>query len=163
MRSLVWDSMLGRKSTLSKVLTVAGLEQVAKMFGDLAPREAKNLSRRLVTKIAAQVRNDVRKSAKQKVKKHTGNLFKAIRSKRDKGNERRGEFTASVVINLRPSQGTIAPHWHFIEFGTVKQTATPFIAPVVKVWEQKMPGVYREEFGKQLEKELAKKAKRALR
>lgn len=143
-----------------EVVKVEGLKQLTKMFGDLAPREAKNLSRRLVVKIAALVRKDVLKSARQKVKEHTGNLFKAIRSKRDKGNERRGVFEASVVINLRPSKGTIAPHWHFIEFGTVKQTATPFIAPVVRVWEQKMPGVYRQEFGKQLEKELAKKAKR---
>ena len=145
---------------MAEVLKLEGFEQLTKMFGDLAPKEAKNLSRRLVAKIAAQVRNDVRKSAKQKVKQHTGNLFKAIRSKRDKGSEQRGVFEASVVINLRPSKGPIAPHWHFIEFGTVNQSATPFIAPVVEQWKQKMSRVYRQEFGKQMEKELAKKAAR---
>lgn len=139
-------------------MKVEGEKQVAKMFGDLAPREAKNLSRRLVVKIAALVRNDVRKSARSKVRKHTGNLFKSIRSRREKSDERAGDFKASVVINLEPSKGPIGPHWHFVEFGTVKQAPRPFIAPVVEVWNQKMPRVYREEFGRQMEKQLAKRS-----
>jgi len=144
---------------MAKGVTLEGFKEVSNTFGKLAPREAKNLSRRLVVKLAALVRNDVRKKAKQVVKKRTGNLFKAIRSKRDKGDERKGQFEASVVINLKRGQGQIAPHWHFIEFGTVKQTATPFIGPVIEVWNAKMPRVYREEYGKQLEKTLAKRAK----
>lgn len=143
---------------MADVLTVQGLKDVEKTLGVLAPRESRNLSRRLVVRIAALVRNDVRAAAREVVQRRTGNLFKAIRSKRERGKP--DVFEASVTINLKPGGGPIAPHWHFIEFGTVKQKATPFIAPTVKAWEPKLPRVYREEFGKQLERQLAKRSKR---
>ena len=142
---------------MADVLTVQGLKDVEKTLGVLAPRESRNLSRRLVVRIAALVRNDVRAAARQVVERRTGNLFKAIRSKRERGTP--DVFEASVTINLKVGGGPIAPHWHFIEFGTVKQKATPFIAPTVKEWEPKLPRVYREEFGKQLERQLAKRSK----
>jgi len=139
-------------------IDIEGQKAVERTLEDLAPREARNIMRRLVTKIAALVRNDMRAAAKSVVKKRTGRLFKAIRSKREKG--RQDVFEASVTVNLKAGSGVTAPHWHFIEFGTVKQKATPFIAPTVKKWEPKLPRVYREEFGRQLEKQLAKRAKK---
>lgn len=138
-------------------LEVEGLKDVEKTFGTLAPKESRQLTRRLVVKIAALVRNDVRQKAREVVTRRTGNLFKAIRSKRLKA--RRDEFRAAVVINLEAGTAAVAPHWHFIEFGTVKQRATPFIAPTVKEWEPQVPRVYREQFGKQLERQLAKRSK----
>lgn len=143
---------------MGKPLTVKGLKDVEWRFRVLAPRESRQLTRRIVVKIASMVRNDVRDAAREVVKRKTGNLFKAIRSKRERG--RKDVFEASVTINLKGGSGPIAPHWHFIEFGTVKQRPRPFIAPTVKLWDVKAPRVYREEFGKQLERQLAKRAPR---
>ena len=142
---------------MPELVRIEGDKELERTFRDLAPREAKNLSRRLVVKIAAMVRNDIQKSAKSVVRKRTGNLFKAIRSKRDKGDEKNGDFQASVIVNLKPSQGAIAPHWHFIEFGTIKQAPRPFIRPVIEIWIAKLPRIYREEYGRQLERTLAKR------
>jgi HK97 gp10 family phage protein len=114
--------------------------------------------RRLVVAIARRVRDDVRTAARSVVQRRTGNLFKAIRSKRERG--RPDVFEASIIIHLKHDGSPKAPHWHFIEFGTVKQRPRPFIAPTVKEWEPRMPEVYREEFGRQLERELAKRENR---
>jgi HK97 gp10 family phage protein len=143
---------------VAQLVTVDGLKQVEKTLRDVTPRESRNIMRRLVVRIAASVRDDVRKAARSVVKRRTGNLFKAIRSKREKG--RPDVFEASVIVHLKKDGSPRAPHWHFIEFGTVKQSARPFIAPTVLDWQSKMPQVYREEFGKQLEREIAKREKR---
>lgn len=141
---------------MAEALVVEGQKEVEKTLRKLAPRESRNLTRRLVVKVAALVRTDVRAKAREVVDRVTGNLFKAIRSKRERG--RPDVFEASVTINLKAGQ-PIAPHWHFIEFGTVKQRPRPFIAPTVEEWRPQMPRVYREEFGKQLERQLAKRNK----
>lgn len=142
---------------MAKLLTVERLADVEKTLGVLAPRESRNLSRRVVVKLAALVRDDVRAAARSVVDRRTGRLFKAIRSKRERG--RPDVFEASVTIHLQSGGAPTAPHWHLIEFGTVKQRPRPFIAPTVKEWEPKLPRVYREEFGKQLERQLAKREK----
>lgn len=141
------------------LLSVDGLPDVEKTLRVLAPRESRNLTRRLVVRIARHVRDDVRAALETVVDRKTGNLFAAIRSKRERGASRE-EAEASVTINLKKASGKIGPHWHFIEFGTVKQKATPFIEPTVRTWVAKMPRVYREEFGRQLERTLAKRGKR---
>lgn len=145
----------------AQLVTVEGLKQVERTLRDVTPRESRNIMRRLVVKIAANVRDDIRKAARSVVKRRTGNLFKAIRSKREKG--RPDVFAASVIVHLKKDGKPRAPHWHFIEYGTVKQSARPFIAPTVQQWDAQMPRVYREEFGKQLEREIAKRAKREKR
>ncbi len=142
---------------MAKSLTVQGLSDVEKTLGVLAPRESRNLSRRVVVKLAALVRNDVRAAARSVVDRRTGRLFKAIRSKRERG--RPDVFEASVTIHLKAGGAVTAPHWHLIEFGTVNQRPRPFIAPTVKEWEPRLPRVYREEFGRQLERQLAKREK----
>ncbi len=142
---------------MAKLVTVENLKDVEKTLGVLAPRESRNLSRRVVVKIAALVRNDVRTAARGVVKRRTGNLFKAIRSKRERG--RPDVFEASVTINLK-GDAVRAPHWHLIEFGTVKQKPRPFVAPTVKDWEPRIPRLYVEEFGRQLERTLAKRGAR---
>ena len=143
---------------MAKVLTVRGLPEVEKTLGVLAPRESRNLTRRVVVRLARLVRDDVRAAARAVVKRRSGRLFKAIRSKRERG--RPDVFEASVTINLEAGgTGVAAPHWHLIEFGTVKQRPRPYIAPTVKEWEPKLPRVYREEFGRQLERQLAKRKK----
>ncbi len=142
---------------MAKLLTVEGLEAVEKTLGVLAPRESRNLTRRVVVRLARLVRDDVRAAARSVVTRRTGNLFKAIRSKRERG--RPGVSESSVTIHLEAGGAPTAPHWHLIEFGTVKQRPRPFIAPTVKEWEPKLPRVYREEFGRQLERTLAKREK----
>lgn len=143
---------------MAQALTVENLEDVTKTLGELAPRESRNINRRIVVRIARAVRDDVRAAAREVVERRTGNLFKAIRSKRTRG--RPDVFEAAVVVHLKKDGAPRAPHWHFIEFGTVKMKARPYIAPTVKEWEPQIPRVYRQEFGKQFEREMEKRAKR---
>ncbi len=143
---------------MAMTLKVGGLRTVENTLGVLAPKESRQLNRRLVVRIARRVRDDVRQAAREVVRRRTGALFRAIRHKRERG--RRDVFEASVTVNLKGGSGAhIAPHWHFIEFGTVKQRATPYIRPTVKAWDSQIFPAYREEFGEQLEKQLAKRAR----
>ena len=142
---------------MAKALTVQGLSDVEITLRVLAPRESRNLTRRVVVRLARLVRDDVRAAARSVVDRRSGRLFKAIRSKRERG--RPDVFEASVTIHLKAGGAVTAPHWHFIEFGTVKQRPRPFIAPTVKEWEPKLPRVYRSEFARQLERQLAKREK----
>ncbi len=144
---------------MAKALTVQGLPELEKTLGVLAPRESRNLTRRVVVRLARLVRDDVRAAARSVVKRRTGSLFKAIRSKRERSQP--DVFEASVTIHLKIGGGPTAPHWHLIEFGTVNQKPRPFIFPTVKEWVPKLPRVYREEFGRQLERQLAKREKSA--
>lgn len=143
---------------MASVLVVEGQREIENTLRKLAPRESRNIMRRTVVRIARLVRDDVRAAARSVVQRRTGNLFKAIRSKRERGKP--DVFEASVTIHLKHDGKPKAPHWHFIEFGTVKQRPRPFIAPTLKEWEPRIPRVYREEYGKQLERELAKREKR---
>lgn len=139
---------------MAQSVTVEGEREVLRTFRQRGPRSSRNIMRRVVVRLARDVRDDVRAAAREVVDERTGSLFKAIRSKRERGTP--DTFEASVTINTKRGSGPIAPHWHFIEFGTVNQRPRPYIAPTVHAWEPQLPRVYRDEFGRQLERELRK-------
>ena len=135
-------------------VSIDGLEELNYMAERVSPRVALNLATQTVNYIAGEVR----KQARRRAPKDSGTLRKAIRNVRRRGKP------DTVIVDVRVAHGKDAAHdgfyWHFIEFGTVRQGAQPFIAPTVQQIEPQIPEMYRKEFGKRLEKQLEKEAKK---
>ena len=70
---------------------------------------------------------------KRKVEIQPGLLASAIKKRRLPKSEHKGEFSQGAVVGIYVGKGTkqkfYPQYWHFIERGTVKQPATPFIRP----------------------------------
>jgi len=133
---------------------ISGLKEFKKMADKIAPRRARALARSAVHAVAGEVRNEMRRRAP----KDEGTLRKAIHSKRRRGSP------VEAVSDVRISHGRGAKHdawyWHMIEFGTTKAPAQPFIRPAVDKLQGQVPQMFRDHFGKRLEKELDKEAKK---
>lgn len=139
-------------------IQVSGLEEVRNALSELAPRVATNLMRTVVQDIASAIA----KEAKAAAPKNTGNLKKSIKARRKKGS--RNNPQSQVVANSKNADaGEESFYWKFIEFGTRKMRARPFIAPIKQKYAAEMPRLLRESFGRKLEQMLARQAKRASR
>jgi len=84
---------------------VIGAKFVEEQLAGFLPRESKNILRRTVVKIAAGVRNDIRRNAP----KNEGTLRKAIKSKRNRGHKNTVE--ASVFIAKGKGQKHDGWYW----------------------------------------------------
>lgn len=133
---------------------IEGLDELKKTLTGVMPREATNILRRTTLKIASAVRDEVRKKAPVR----TGKLRRSIKSKRDRGTKT--NISASVIADRSGGKSGSGYHWHFLEFGTVKMTAQPFIVPTVEAMRSKTDEMYRKEFGVQFEREMAKRNKK---
>lgn len=136
-------------SKLAKLTSmhVEGLEELRETLTDLAPREANNILRNTVNGVAARVRDEM----KRNVAKDSRDLEKSIKVVRRRG---KPNFPISEV-----RMGATAPYGLMLEFGTSKTKAQPFVVPSVESLRPHMAEIYREEFGKKLEKALAKRRK----
>ena len=139
---------LGRLGSQTHV-QIDGVESLKEMLLDFAPNEARNILRNTVNGVAAQVRDEL----KRRVRKRSGDLAASIKVVRRRG---KPNFPVSDVRG-----GATAPYMLMLEFGTSKTKAQPFIVPAVEALRPKMPGIYREQFGKKLEQALGRRAKRA--
>lgn len=150
-----------------KAVTIDGLEDMTKLLKDISPREGKNIARRTVTKTAAKVRTAMRKRAP---KGPTGNLRKAIKSRRTKG--KGDKVSAEVFVDKSGGPSGKGYHWHFVEYGTgprtVKKTgakvgampAQPFIVPTIEEYRPQIPAIYRTQWWTEYEKEMHKRARK---
>ncbi len=129
-------------------MVMEGLDELREMLTDIAPREANNILRATVHGIAGRVRDKMR----QLVKKRTGRLDKSIKAVRRRGGP---NFPVSEV-----RLGATAPYGLMLEFGTSKTKAQPYIVPTVEQMRPGLPNEYREEFGKKLEANLRRQAKK---
>ena len=133
-------------------VSIDGLEELNYMAERVSPRVANRLSRNTVNYLAGQLRNAMRKRAP----KDKGTLRRAIHVVRRKGTP------TNAVSDVRVGHGRGARwdawYWHFIEFGTIRHGAQPFIQPTIDEFTPQMPAIYRKEFGRRLEKQLEKEA-----
>lgn len=134
-------------------IQLEGLEELQHMAEKVSPREARNLARSTVHWIAGQARDRMR----QRAPVDEATLRKAIHSKRKRA--RPGEAISDVRISHGSDAKHDAWHWHFVEFGTTKHSAQPYIVPTIEEIGPQVPNMYRDEFGKRLEKRLNAKAK----
>lgn len=134
---------------------VLGLEQVKKTLKDVSPAEGRRIARRTVTRVAREVRDQVR----QRAPVDSGNLRKSIKSRRAKGSPDRAE--AEVWVDKSGGRSGKGYHWHLVEFGTVKMAAQPFLVPTIEEMRPKVPEIYEREWWPQYEKEMKKRAEKA--
>ena len=134
---------------------ITGLDEVIRNF-NLSAKDVRNFSRSAVNDVAKDVRGKTRANAPDE----TGQLQKKIRHKRRRG--RRDYFRSAVVILAGPppkrktGMGALVRklgrksqdddskrgpfYWFFLEYGTRKRPAQPFVDPARKA---AIPGARR--------------------
>jgi len=133
---------------------VGGLLDILEQAG---PRHSRNLMRATIHGVAGIIAKDAKKNAP----KDTGDLRKAIKTKR-----RKSPPTApvsDVMVEHGNDAKSDAFYWRFVEFGTegiTGQAERPFIRPAAEAIRSDFTKILTEEFGKKLEKALAREAKR---
>jgi len=131
---------------------LVGMADLQKTLKEVTPREAKNILRRTTYGLAGVVTDKI----KARAPRRTGKYAKAIKRKRNRGTKT--QIEASVV-----AEGGKNKHgfkWAWLEFGTVNMPAQPHIVPSVEEIRPSVDGIYRQEFGVQYEKEMAKRNKK---
>ena len=124
-----------------------GVEELRDALRNVIPREAIQILRTVNFNIAAELRDVMKKL----VKKRTGKLEHTIYAIRRRS--RNYEHISEV------RGGREAPYAFMLEFGTSKTRAQPFILPSVEELRPDLERIYREQFGKALERVMRRKAK----
>jgi len=136
----------------TKGIVFDGMPELDKLLDTIAPREVQNLLRTVVHGIAGAVRDEI----KQHAPVRTGNLRQGIKA------VRRGAPFGQAISDVIAQTGKGVKHnafyWRFVEFGTKHAHAEPFVVPTVESFRPKIQDVYREQFGKKLEKALERHA-----
>lgn len=134
---------------------IEGIDQIQALLNERAPRAARNLMRATVQAVAQNIAKD----AKANAPKASGNLRKAIKAKRKKSPPNMP--TSQVIVGEGKGEKPDAFYWKFVEYGTRFATAKPFITPAKERAKANMRAMLVEEFGKKLEKQLAREARGA--
>lgn len=133
---------------------ITGTKDMQDIFEQIAPKHARNLLRATVQGVASTIAKDAKKGAP----KDSGDLRKAIKAKRKKSHP---DKPMSVV---KVEHGNNAKHdafyWHFSEYGTTKQSETPYIRPAVDRARSNFESIMTQQFGKKLEALLKREAKK---
>lgn len=140
-----------------KGFEITGTEDVQKILDDIAPKHARNLMRATIHGVASQIAKDAKKNAPR----NTGTLKKAIKAKRKKSPPDRP--VSDVYVTHGANAKNDAYYWRFVERGTSGPTAQPerpFIRPAAEKARANFEAILAEQFGKKLEKALARAAKK---
>jgi HK97 gp10 family phage protein len=156
---------------------ISGVEEIQKILEEVAPRHAKNLMRTTIHGVAGEIK----KISKSKAPKgRTGNLRKAIKTKRNRAAF--GKLSSSVYITTGKSAKNDAFYWRFVEYGTGggsgshggkkrnrksyssrSSSAKPFIAPAVKAIKSNLNNIIKRQFGQKLEKAVKREMRKGSR
>lgn len=113
----------------------------------------KNIQNNVMTGAIRAGANVIRDEARVRVPKKTKALAKSIVSIK-----RRTETRNQVKFSVTPSKGKNKAGWraHFIEFGTSKMSAKPFLRPAFEVSENKSLDAAKNYIAKRIPEEVAK-------
>ena len=114
---------------------LSGFRELAAALREIGPRAAKNTLRRAVSSGAVLVRNEARARAPV----DSGEMKKDIQVKREK-DQRDGPLSAKYSVFVRSGKKSRLSgrsrnvqkdsfYWKFVEFGTSKMAAQPFLDP----------------------------------
>ena len=111
----------------------------------------KNIQKNVMTGAIRAGANVIRDEARIRVPKKTKDLAKSIVSIK-----RRAETRNQVKFSVTPSRGKNKAGWraHFIEFGTSKMSAKPFLRPAFEASENKSLDAAKEYIAKRIPKEI---------
>ena len=113
----------------------------------------KNIQNNVMTGATRAAANVIRDEARIRVPKKTKDLAKSIVSIK-----RRAESRNQVKFSVTPSRGKNKAGWraHFIEFGTSKMSAKPFLRPAFEASENKSLDAAKDYIAKRIPQEVAK-------
>ena len=113
----------------------------------------KNIQNNVMTGAIRAGANVIRDEARVRAPKKTKALAKSIVSIK-----RRTETRNQVKFSVTPSKGKNKAGWraHFIEFGTSKMSAKPFLRPAFEVSENKSLDAAKNYIAKRIPEEVAK-------
>jgi len=155
---------------------VLGMSELNKQLKALGPRIEKNILRGGVRAVAREIAND----AKANVPADTGNLRRNIVVRGFRGQRTRGKnrdtVRAGVVIREEGKRGKIvrgeggalgikvlrqnnAFYWRFVEYGTKRMPARPFLRPAYDRMQSRISQVMGGYIRARIDKEIAKGAK----
>lgn len=131
-------------------MAIEGIDDLKKMLNDFAPRQAEQILRGTTQALATRVAKDIRARAPKGL---SGRLKKArnIRAVRRRP-------VGSLIFSDVRADPRDAFFWRFVEHGTLKTPAQPFVNPVIESEKPKMQQEYRDQFMKRYAKALAKRA-----
>lgn len=115
-------------------MNLTGFKELADALRELGPRVARNTLRRSVAAGATVIKTDARARAP----KDTGEMTKDILVKRER--DTKGEMSATYSVFVRSGKKSRLAgkgrdvqkdsyYWKFVEFGTSKMAAKPFLRP----------------------------------
>lgn len=131
---------------------IRGAQDVIDALVDMTPREANNLMRSTVHAMAGEIRNDMRRTAPDDPSTKKNDLKRSISSKR----ERSKPMTPLSTVRIAKR----AFHWLFLEYGTSKMRAQPFIMPATERFRVRTMDSFLMQFGKKLEAAWKRRRKR---
>lgn len=124
---------------------IQGLDELDRKLGELSNKMAGKALYGALSYALTPVVKDAKARAKKAKEPHTvtypngktidvkpGLLRTAIKKRRVPKSEMKGEFAdgAAMGVYIGTGRGKVYPrYWYFIEYGTSKQPATPFIRP----------------------------------
>jgi len=133
---------------MKPVIQVRNIEAVKLFLHTVSNREARNIARNTIHAVAAQARDEIRAVAPVGTKNRKVSATKPWRSRRlrksikAKRNRPRGSYFSSKIVGLF--------YWRFLEFGTVKMTARPFVRPVRERFREEMPALFQKAFNEKV-------------
>ncbi|MGK7753777.1 HK97-gp10 family putative phage morphogenesis protein [Roseovarius sp. C03] len=136
-------------------IEIRGIEEMDRVFSEIAPRHAVNISRAMIHGIAGEIRDE----AKRRAPKVDGTLKKAIKAKR-----RRTRFDwiqSDVIVEHGASAKNDAFYWRFVEYGTSALPERPFVLTSVRALQTALPEILREQFVTKLTAALERQRRRA--
>jgi len=146
-------------------------KQIKKLLSKLPT----TLQQKIVVRATRKAALLIKKEAKNRVPIRTGLLKKSIGIAKAKKKDTPSDitrfyiipksvirFTKKITVNGQSGKlkaKIYAYHAHFVEFGTKKMTAEPFLLPAAKATKMQVVSTFKEELYGQIEKEIPKIAK----
>ena len=137
---------------MAQKMEVIGIESMNKIFADILPKHARNLSKAFVHGLAS----DMAKEAKKRVPVDKGKIKKSIKARRRRSRPERP--VSDVVVE----GGRF--YWHMVEYGTGganPQPEQPFLRPAKDLVRAEMPERAEAQFEKKLAALIKREQKKA--
>ena len=144
---------------MAETRNVEGFKEMAKKLRELGPRVARKHLRGATAKAATLIR----KKARELAPVDTGEMRKDIQIKREKTS---GDHVASYSVFTRGGKRSRLAgrarnvdkdsfYWKFVEFGTAKMPAQPFMRPAFEAEKENAVDALGAELDKRIQKEAA--------
>lgn len=138
-------------------MSLTGFRELAKALRELGPRVAKNTLRRSVSAGATVIKID----ARERAPKDSGEMAKDILVKRERGTKSEMSAKYSVFVlsgkksRLKGKRRNVdrdSFYWRFVEFGTSKMAAKPFLRPAFESRKEEAVKVIGEKLDEGIQK-----------